>query len=378
MARFSKYILPVLFMIALLVPLVNSQFLIWEFEQDDENRNPHPKPSLNLDHAAPYPDQYDKYHKDAFSFRTPLLQLFKQFKFKWLMVSPSPEHTMLGTDGWYFLTEKEGQILAGKRDFSSEYLNAFKEEWQDRTDFLDSLGIVHYWYILPMKHYVYQDKLQFQTQVSPRPKRVTQLQEYLNSYFPGLVRDPTQLLLQARDSVEVYQRHDNHWNHHAGYSVAVDIIETLQKDFPQLKLRPFNSYTWEGKWKNSGFHVGTLGLTDTLVHLMPTDPNEEAIRFSYGFPPNPGFAYPNEYEYSYRKADTTGLKILIIRDSFGDYYRPFIKESFSESVFIFDSWQYNLHKDIILQIKPDIVLFTSLETHIAHTINHWPDYTDDY
>lgn len=378
MERYSKYILPSLFVMVLIVPLLNSQFLVWQFEQKDENRDFHEKPSFNLNHADPYPDEYNAYYKDAFSFRSPLLKLFKKFKFKWLMVSPAPEHTMLGTDGWYFLTEKEAQILAGKRDFSPEYLEAFRTEWQDRAEFLDSLGIVYYWYILPIKHHVYQDKLQFQTPISPRPKRITQLQDYLNSYFPGLVRDPTDALVKARDSVEVYQRLDNHWNHHAGYSVAVDMIETLQKDFPQLSLRPYESFNWTKVWKTGGFHSGTLGIEDSLLHVIPFDTNEQAIRFSYGFPPTPDFMYPNEFEYSYRKKDSTGLKILIIRDSFGDFFRPFLKESFPESVFIFDSWQYNLNKDIILQIKPDIVLFCSLETHVANTINHWPGHSNDY
>lgn len=378
MERNSKYILSILFVLVLLVPMFNGQFLVWKFDQKDENRDFHEKPSFNLEHAEPYPDEYNAYYKDAFSFRSPLLKLFKEFKFRWLLVSPVPEHTMLGNDGWYFLTEKEGQILAGERDFSPEYLEAFREEWHDRTDFLDSLGIVYYWYILPMKHYVYQDKLQFQTPISPRKKRVTQLQEYLNSYFPGLVRDPTDLLIKARDSVEVYQQFDNHWNHQGGYTVAVDMIETLKKDFPQLSLRPYESFNWTEKWNHSGFHAGTLGIEDSLRHIVPMDTNEQAIRFSYDFPSTPGFAYPNEFEYSYRKKDTTGLKILIIRDSFGDHFIPFIKESFSESVFIFDAWQYNLNKDIILKIKPDIVLFCSLETHVGHVINDRSGYSDDH
>ncbi|MFT6210853.1 MAG: hypothetical protein ACJATE_001479 [Bacteroidia bacterium] len=370
MQHSSKYILPVLFVTALLVSIFNSQFNIWEFEQSDENRDFDKKPSLNLEHADPYPDKYNAYYKDAFTFKTPLLSLFKEFKFRWLMVSPAPEHTMLGKDNWYFLAEKEAEILAGKKDFSPEYLEEFRTEWQHRTNFLDSLGIVHYWYILPMKHYVYQDKLQFQTPVSPRPKRITQLQNHINSYFPRLVRDPTDELIKARDSVEVYQRYDNHWNHHAGYTVAVDMIETLKKDFPELSLRPFESFNWTKKWKQGGFHRGTLGVKDSSQHTMPLDTIEHAIRFSYKFTPPPGFPYPFAYEYSYRKTDTTGLKILIIRDSFGDYFKPFLKESFSESVFIFDSWQYKLNEEIILKMKPDIVLFCSLETHVEHIVNH--------
>ena len=71
----------------------------------------------------------------------------------------------------------------------------------------------------------------------------------------------------------------------------------------------------------------------------------------------------------YRNAsDTTLPRILFIRDSFGDLLIPFLKEPFSESVFIFDGWNYGLNKKIIETVKPDIVIFLGLETHLEHYI----------
>ena len=68
-------------------------------------------------------------------------------------------------------------------------------------------------------------------------------------------------------------------------------------------------------------------------------------------------------------SDTTAPKILVIRDSFGDQLIPFLKEPFSESVFIFDGWDYGLNKEIIETVKPDIVIFLGLETHIENFID---------
>jgi hypothetical protein len=47
---------------------------------------------------------------------------------------------------------------------------------------------------------------------------------------------------------------------------------------------------------------------------------------------------------------------------------PFLKEPFPESVFLFDAWQYKLNKPIIEKVKPDIVVFISLETNIDNII----------
>ena len=70
-----------------------------------------------------------------------------------------------------------------------------------------------------------------------------------------------------------------------------------------------------------------------------------------------------EYEIRYVKEnDTSGLRILFIRDSFGAQVIPFIKESFKESVFIFDYWRYKINEAIVEKVKPDIVVFLNIES----------------
>ena len=85
----------------------------------------------------------------------------------------------------------------------------------------------------------------------------------------------------------------------------------------------------------------------------------------YGFKSIKGFPYPWSYEVRYtNKKIKSGLKILFIRDSFGDQLIPFVREVFKESVFIFDAWRYQLNKPIIEIVKPDIVVYLGLETHL--------------
>jgi hypothetical protein len=84
-------------------------------------------------------------------------------------------------------------------------------------------------------------------------------------------------------------------------------------------------------------------------------------------PPVEGFGYLSEYEKRFaNKKSKSGLRILIIRDSFGDHLVPFISEIFDESVFIFDGWRYELNDSIVEIVKPDIVIYLGLETHIKN------------
>ena len=121
----------------------------------------------------------------------------------------------------------------------------------------------------------------------------------------------------------------------------------------------------------SGIHYRVLGIEDLYeIDQSPVFENECAKEFKkYGFPPTKGFPYPWTYEKRYvNKEDTSGLRILVIRDSFGHQIIPFLKESFSESVFIFDAWQYKLNEQIIEVVKPDIVVFLTVETHLEKFI----------
>jgi len=370
----ARFILPLLFMLLLALPQLNAWLHVWQFEQTKENRDFASFPELNVNNLDAYPKAFDEYVNDAFSFRTPLLDAFKWIKFHFWHVSPSTEHSTIGLDGWYFMTKDEQKIVAGKMDFSDEELELFREEWDERAAFLDSLGITYRWLICPLKHYVYTDKLPFNMVVSKRPKRVEQLRQYLEQYHPGLMIDPTEALIAARDSVKVYYRLDNHWNYEAGYTAYVELMRSLQRIRPEIRIVGHNQFLWEARTKDNGFHRSTLGLKETEQDRVPTPLASTVEPISYGFPMTPGFPYPDQYEKSFRSNDTTKLRILVIRDSFGDHIMPFVKESFSESVFIFDSWHYELHRKIILQIKPDIVVFSSLETHLKHVIQDYPAY----
>ena len=113
--KWSKYLLPVVFGMVLVVPEVNSYFQIIEFDRLDENRELNQSPETDLSHLDVYPDEFDAYYRDCFTFKAPFVEAFQQFKLDVLKISPSPKKSMLGNDGWIFLVKKEAEILAGKK-----------------------------------------------------------------------------------------------------------------------------------------------------------------------------------------------------------------------------------------------------------------------
>lgn len=373
--KIFKFPLLIVFFAILLLPSFNSAVGLWEFERRDENRSFRDSVEFDIHHLDVFPGEFETFYNDNFAFRTPLLNVYHYIKFHYYKVSPNPEKTIIGRDGLYFNGGKEVKIFEGRLNFSDEDLEKFETEWSQRKTYLDSMDIKFYWMICPFKHHIYPEYLPLNVPRFNDIKRVDQLKETLADSFPGLIIDPTEKLLAAKDSMMLYYELDNHWNLRAGYIASKLLLAEIKKDFPGADIPEIENYDWQKSEARTGFHYHVLGMEDLFeVVENPSIKNEKAPEVAkYGFPPLEGFAYPQLFEKRFvNPNDSTGLRILFIRDSFGNQLMPFIKEPFRETVLIFDAWQYKLNADIIEVMKPDIVVFLGLETHLDAVIKDWP------
>jgi len=358
-------------MAVLWLPMLNSVGKFWEFERKSENRIFRDTLHIYFSNLGVFPIEAEEFVNDNFSFRAPLLEAYNYEKFYVFNISPHPEKTIIGSDGWFFMSQKELDIYEGRKEFTDEQLAKFDSVWTNRKHYLDSSDIVSYWMICPMKQNVYPEKMPFNTRKKPGKTRVQILEDYLAEGFPNFIIDPTNAFLKAKDSMQLFYKLDNHWNRQAGLIATDLIIQRLQSDFSEIISPKFTNFNWVDTIYATGYHRDVVGIKSLREQdYFPVPNNEKATPSEvYNFPVTEGFPYPNDFEKVFRNpSDTTAPKILIIRDSFGDQLIPFLKEPFSESVFIFDGWNYGLNKEIIEEIKPDIVIFLGLETHLEHFI----------
>ena len=368
-----KYILPIVFLILLILPFINDQLKLWEFERKDENRQFRDSLSIDIKRLGYFPKEAESYLNDNFSFRTPLLNLYHEIKFSYFKISPHPEKTIVGNDNWFFMAGEEKEIYEGNKNFSKLELNQFLTEWKYRKKYLDSLNIKTYWVIAPFKHNVYSEKLPFNIYAS-KTRRVDQLKGHFKKDLPNLIFDPVPLLIKNKDDRKLFYKMDNHWNYHSGYLTTKKLLEIIKKDFPNIKIENIPNFSWKEKTVQTGIHYTVIGIDrlsevrQTPIINNPMSSKDE----NYGFKYFKDWAYPSEFEKRYtNKKIKSGLKILFIRDSFAEQLIPFVSEVFKESLFIFDSWQYGLNKPIIEIFKPDIVVFLGLETHLDNIIKDY-------
>lgn len=367
----KKYFLIVLFSGLLLIPFINSNTGFWEFDRKDENRVFTDLVQLDIYRLDKFPKHFESYLQDNFSFRTPLLSLYHHLKFTVLKVSPYPNRTVIGKEGWFFVSAEEKKIYEGVLDFNDEEIKAFTREWLDRKSKLKQMGIKMYWLISPMKHYVYEDYLPY-TFFKSTKRRVEYITDEINKLDSNLVIDPSNELIKNREQANLFYKLDNHWSLQAGWITSQLVVKRLVKDLPEQTIPVVENIVWKDSICSAGIHYDVLGVNYlSEVRKYPTKLNYLDLEVDkYNFPLIEGFPYPWDYERRYINKDVPNkLKLLVIRDSFGDQVIPFLTQSFYESVFIFDDWQYNMNEDIIMEYQPDIVIYLSSEPLIRSIID---------
>ncbi|WP_107038123.1 alginate O-acetyltransferase AlgX-related protein [Brumimicrobium mesophilum] len=367
-SKFIKYLLPFLFIIIIIAPALLSFSGIEGFSRKDENRSFKDSISININKLDNFPSDFDEFAADNFFFRSPLLKMFHYMKFYTFNISPHPEKAIIGRDGWMFKSGEELELISGKHNFSKDQLNDFSAEWRERKVYLDERNIPFFWIIAPMKHMIYTDKLPYNIHVS-KSNRTEMLKKHMEKEFPNLILDPIPYFLSKKDSLKLYLKLDNHWNHRAAHLLTELILEKLRVQFPNKNIIDIPKLHWEKEKIQKGYHYNVMGIDELTEEneLIVIDNPKSVEAEKYGFPIIEDFAYPWSYENRYTNTNLkNGLRVLIIRDSFGEAIIPLVREVFSETLLIFDAWEYKLNEEIIEKFKPDVVIFLGLETHIGN------------
>ena len=342
--------------------------------ENTENREPATKPVLTIKNLDPYPIQYEKYYNDHFSLRQRLMKSYYDLNLLVYHKTPIPDQVVLGKNNWLFLGGDEVDVYTCKNRFSSEELNTLKKELEYRQNYLAKQGIKFYFVIAPVKATIYGENM---------PKNIIKLHEesggkqllhYLNQNSTVTCIDLYPIMKRYKQSGLLYFKNDNHWTKRGAFIGAMQIVKTIQHDFPTLNLLSLDSMRINSTIATTGNLTAMLSKTklfvDTIIELTPKNGFCTNEIQKVGYPVVKGFPYPWEYEMVREQKDTTLPKLLLISDSFGGNLFPYISEPFSRSVKIFDSWQYKLNEEIVKAEKPDVVVLIVLESNIRNMLKY--------
>lgn len=374
MKRLNYLILPVFFFGFIYFMFFNQIFQWKTYQINSENRVLAVFPEFNVNQLDKFPHEFDTYLDDNFTFRVPFLNFYHDLKFQ-MGISPNRNDVLIGTNGHFFIAQKDQETFIGKYDYTEERLDSMINIWKIREEYLKSEKIPFYWLVAPNKHHVYPEYLPLGYNEKNKNRTLT-LQDKFNRQFPLKLIYPLDVIVKHKEKQEAYFKQDNHWSNKGALIAYEELMNALKKDFPELKTLKYESVQWRQIDKKDGNLLNFLGKEGQLSEMadVPEFPNSSAAEVEkFNFKPSEGFPYTWDYEIRYKNEKALNKKkVLIIRDSFGVFIMPFLNETFSEILYIFDGWKYGVNKEIIDLFQPDIIIFLTLETHTDNILSHPP------
>jgi len=342
-----------------------------------ENRNMAKCPKLILSNLDPFPREFEKYYVDNFNFRQTLLEWNKYLKVNVFKESPH-KSVIIGSDGFLF-AEKYINTYTHQRTFSENEINMLKEEFTRRVRWLQSINVKHYLAIVPTKFNVYSEKLPFHVRQLTPTSQTTQFIDAVSGIEGMNLINLKDTLLQAAQILDerLYYNTDQHWNQFGAYVAYSKILNEIRKDFPQTPATSLDAMRISSeKTKGTGLAKTILmqeEFPDKEIQISPRNKIFDFSTYKYAYPIPEKFPYKNEFQVHYKSHDESLPKILFIRDSYSNNMLDFFGMSFSESILIWDNWNYKLNEEIVKREKPDIILTLIIEANLEYILYKHPN-----
>jgi len=280
----------------------------------------------------------------------------------YLKQNPIPNRAVAGEKGWLYVGNDDysNSILESKNiiNFSNREIKILKTKINKLHKWFSNNDIDFYIAVPPNKLSVYGEFLP----VIGNPKQ-RKKSEQLGSVCEQLGVKHLNMLdgIVVNNDEPLFLKTDSHWNDMGAYIGYKNLIEKMKLEHPNLNIIPIDSLNKKSKILQKQDLARMLKKNVPEKTTIFEIKNSKAKKIKNQLQVPKTYSYkPDTYEQRF-KSDVNNLKVLIFRDSFTNALMKFIKETFGETVFI---WQNRLDKEIILKEKPDIVISICVERNI--------------
>ena len=359
--QFPNAILVAFFVLIIGLPLVDQ---LLELGLDTyvvaEKRHLAPPPIFQWNESVHFPQKYEAYFNDSFSFRALLIKINSYISRRAFGISAIPD-VLIGKDGWLYLTSREyGSSLEdymGLIDVDLGTLELIRNNLERRTKDLQDKGIQFLVVVAPDKQSIYPEYLLDHWRRNNRYlTRLDQIVQYLKVHSSVQVLDVRNSLLKEKreGNLPLYRKTDSHWNYFGAFIAYQEMMRSLS-------MVPYNKTDFE--WKQQPFPSGDLAA---MLAASDQYVEENEVTFSSFETNNISFVESeNNYGTSLENTRLVAAnknklpkKLLVFHDSFGQGLFPFLSLHFGESVFI----NSNFYSTVIVEKeKPDVVIFELVE-----------------
>jgi len=368
-----NYILIIIFLLILILPQAIKMANIFQESSTDENRNMAEIPEVDLKHLDSFPEEFDAYYNDNFGLRPIGLKLYNNFNYFFLKKSPAPQKAILGKDGWLY-QGRDIDLYQGIKRLSESELKQLEDEFNKRWNFLNEHNCRLIFIAVPTKKMIYPEYLPNEYFRYSNKTMTDQFIEMLRTKTNVEVIDLRPVILAAKKEHPVlYHKMDNHWNDIGAYYASKAIVDYINQTESIGNPHAFDEYSLDTTTYYGGSIAKMLGVQDSLIdYRLHLNPNFKTTvnRLPQKYQSPERFPYPGSYERRFTTENDSLPRMMMINDSFGEYYYKFLPEHFSYSIFLFDGWEFKLHSQKVLEEKPDIFMISTFEGFIPNILDN--------
>ena len=361
MKETPKYLFIVLFFGLLLFPWINGHLDLVEDIENKENRRLNEKPELDINYLDPFPEDYEAYYIDHFNLRNSLIALKNAIIYDVFDQTPLTSKVLKGKDGWLFFKENIENDYKNQHTFSDSLLEGLATELVERTTWCKQHNMELFTVFIPRKYSVYPEKVPGNYIKSNDKSNLELFMDVVRKHPELNCIDLTPALTNAKEQHPVYHKLDMHWNDFGALTAYQTILSEISKKVPlSNETLPLDSFNMEYR---VNYKIDFLGAFSTLnppienqLFLVPKFTTLVKDGPKSNYPKLNGFSFNRDIEIVKVNPSVKKPKAFVIRDSFTTNLISFLSENFAHSTYLWDAWKYKLHREKLLQEKPDVVI----------------------
>ncbi|HEU5291925.1 MAG TPA: hypothetical protein VFU05_14845 [Cyclobacteriaceae bacterium] len=357
-----KYILSGIFLVLIATPMVGDLTGLTTGEVLEENQFIKGYEQLSLpEKAALYIKNFDR----QFWGREDLVKAFIVIKRDIFCVSPLPEKVVMGKVGWLFLADYGAMDdYRNVRPFTQSQLDSIQVNLKRIALELEKNDKKFYVVVVPDKHTIYPEYLPENVKKIRPVSRLQQLTGQLKNEASFRFINLTDTLLASKREGLLYLKEESHWNDLGSFVGCQKIIETLQRDYPEIRTVTLDScQSFNGKETDLDLAKllgADIGYSEDTWRIVPRNLNHIKSGDA-GVVIPPAKRFNASYAFRNINSGSDGPEIIVYRDSFFGSLVPFFEQSFSASTYI---WTNDIDLEYVRQQSASIVLLEIAERHI--------------
>lgn len=354
MKKEFPYILITLSFLAIIFLLFINQIV--PFIKDDsnvENRSKIEKPKFDISSLDKFPEAYNAFFLDNFQPRDAFISQYNKFNKDVFHNHILSRNYIRGNEDYLFTLSR---FVENSNLFNATELELILKTLKTRNDSFRQNKRQMLYFVVPEKSSAIPNKLPFFFR--PKTSNRSELAiEYIKKHSDVQIFYLKEAFTDKLQAEKLFLKYDTHWCNMGAFYAYKYMGEKVKDLFPQIEIFELNDFFIKDSLMKNGDIAKTLGME--LV--------ETINRFSFK---HKGLVKKTESKNKYRSSEFFDYGVVtyqhvnrdlpsavIVHDSFTSQLKPFLKNIFSSSLFLWDKWNYKPHYEIVNDFDPDLVIF---------------------